>query len=235
MRVSGADACTSACTKHPRIRRNSTPICPEYVAGNHSEMPGAGFNLCGTRARRSCWRTSMPGWPARRVRTAERCWARVRRLLTRRRMPWRATAITAIVVAVAAVVRTFCTSRADRRQAQAHAPISILVADFTNHTGEPVFDGTLEPAFNVAMEGASFVNAFNRGDGTSSSRENFRIPPISSTSRRRDWWPLAKASTRSSAGAVSRRGDSYSISARSAGRVGGKVHCQSGGHCGGQR
>src|SRR5215469_15746080 len=46
----------------------------------------------------------------------------------------------------------------------AHAPVSVLVADFTNHTGDPIFDGTLEPMFNVALEGASFVNAFSRGD-----------------------------------------------------------------------
>lgn len=42
-------------------------------------------------------------------------------------------------------------------------PISVLVADFTNHTGDPVFDGTLEPMFNVALEGASFIRAYNRG------------------------------------------------------------------------
>jgi tetratricopeptide (TPR) repeat protein len=45
----------------------------------------------------------------------------------------------------------------------AHPPVSVLVADFTNHTGDPIFDGTLEPMFNVALEGASFVNAYNRG------------------------------------------------------------------------
>src|SRR5215469_12353464 len=44
-----------------------------------------------------------------------------------------------------------------------HPPVSVLVADFTNHTGDPIFDGTLEPMFNVALEGASFVNAYNRG------------------------------------------------------------------------
>ncbi|HWN74092.1 MAG TPA: protein kinase [Candidatus Udaeobacter sp.] len=44
-----------------------------------------------------------------------------------------------------------------------HPPVSVLVADFTNHTGDPIFDGTLEPMFNVALEGASFVNAFSRG------------------------------------------------------------------------
>jgi tetratricopeptide (TPR) repeat protein len=46
----------------------------------------------------------------------------------------------------------------------AHAPVSVLVADFTNHTGDPIFDGTLEPMFNVALEGASFINAVNRGN-----------------------------------------------------------------------
>src|SRR5216684_441837 len=43
-----------------------------------------------------------------------------------------------------------------------HAPVSVLVADFTNHTGDPIFDDTLEPMFNVALEGASFVNAYDR-------------------------------------------------------------------------
>src|SRR6266446_7705320 len=46
----------------------------------------------------------------------------------------------------------------------AHAPVSVLVADFTNHTGDPIFDDTLEPMFNVALEGASFINAFNRAN-----------------------------------------------------------------------
>jgi tetratricopeptide (TPR) repeat protein/predicted Ser/Thr protein kinase len=47
---------------------------------------------------------------------------------------------------------------------QAHAPVSVLVGDFSNQTGDPVFDNTLEPMMNAALEGASFVNAFNRGE-----------------------------------------------------------------------
>jgi eukaryotic-like serine/threonine-protein kinase len=47
--------------------------------------------------------------------------------------------------------------------AAANKSISVLVADFTNHTGDPIFDDTLEPMFNVALEGASFVNAYSRG------------------------------------------------------------------------
>jgi serine/threonine protein kinase/tetratricopeptide (TPR) repeat protein len=45
---------------------------------------------------------------------------------------------------------------------KAHDPVSVLVADFDNRTGEAVFDDTLEPMFNVALEGASFLNTFNR-------------------------------------------------------------------------
>jgi tetratricopeptide (TPR) repeat protein/predicted Ser/Thr protein kinase len=41
--------------------------------------------------------------------------------------------------------------------------VSVLVADFDNHTGDPVFDETLEPMFNIALEGATFINAYNRG------------------------------------------------------------------------
>jgi len=39
---------------------------------------------------------------------------------------------------------------------------SVLVADFANKAGDPVFDGTLEPAFTIALEGASFVSSYNR-------------------------------------------------------------------------
>jgi eukaryotic-like serine/threonine-protein kinase len=42
------------------------------------------------------------------------------------------------------------------------APISVLVADFQNNTHDSLFDDTLEPMLNVALEGASFINAYNR-------------------------------------------------------------------------
>jgi len=78
------------------------------------------------------------------------------------RSRWMMVGIAAVVViaivAVAAVVfLRFRTAPA------AHKPVSVLVADITNHTGDPIFDGTLEPMVNVALEGARFVNTFNRG------------------------------------------------------------------------
>src|SRR6267154_25770 len=43
-----------------------------------------------------------------------------------------------------------------------HKEVSLLVADFTNRTGDSVFDETLEPAFIIGLEGASFIQSFNR-------------------------------------------------------------------------
>jgi len=40
----------------------------------------------------------------------------------------------------------------------------VLIADFDNKTGEAVFDGTLEPALGLAMEGASFISSYKRND-----------------------------------------------------------------------
>ncbi len=43
-------------------------------------------------------------------------------------------------------------------------PVSVLVGDFENKTGDPVFDGVVEQALGLGIEGASFVNAFPRRD-----------------------------------------------------------------------
>lgn len=48
--------------------------------------------------------------------------------------------------------------------AGAHAPVKILISDFSNQTGNPVLDGTLEPALSTALEGASFITTYNRGN-----------------------------------------------------------------------
>ena len=42
-------------------------------------------------------------------------------------------------------------------------PVSVLIADFANNTPDPVFDGTLEPMLGIALEGASFVTLYDRG------------------------------------------------------------------------
>jgi len=39
-------------------------------------------------------------------------------------------------------------------------PITVLVAEFQNNTGDPVFSGVLEQAFSLGIEGASFITAY---------------------------------------------------------------------------
>lgn len=41
-------------------------------------------------------------------------------------------------------------------------PVSVLIADFDNQTGETVFDGLLEQALNVGIEGAPNVTSYQR-------------------------------------------------------------------------
>jgi tetratricopeptide (TPR) repeat protein/tRNA A-37 threonylcarbamoyl transferase component Bud32 len=43
---------------------------------------------------------------------------------------------------------------------EASEPISVLIADFVNQTGDASFDGALEQTLAISMEGASFINAF---------------------------------------------------------------------------
>jgi serine/threonine protein kinase/tetratricopeptide (TPR) repeat protein len=43
-----------------------------------------------------------------------------------------------------------------------HDPVSVIIADFHNGTGDPTFDRTLEPMLKIAMEDAGFVSAYDR-------------------------------------------------------------------------
>ncbi len=45
----------------------------------------------------------------------------------------------------------------------AHDPVSVLVADFENRTDDPVFDGVVEQALALGIEGAPFVTTYSRG------------------------------------------------------------------------
>jgi tetratricopeptide (TPR) repeat protein/tRNA A-37 threonylcarbamoyl transferase component Bud32 len=51
----------------------------------------------------------------------------------------------------------------ERAEPEAHEPVSVLIADFDNQTGEEVFDGALEQAVAIGLESAPFVNSYKRG------------------------------------------------------------------------
>ena len=84
------------------------------------------------------------------------------------RTPWR----TAIAAGATVVVLAFgaaggwwwSRSQAAAVAPAARSPLSILIADFQNGTGDSVFEGSLEQALGIAMEGASFISAYSRND-----------------------------------------------------------------------
>jgi serine/threonine protein kinase/tetratricopeptide (TPR) repeat protein len=126
---------------------------------------------------------------------------------------WKYTAIAALVllIAVAAIglPRKYFGGTGTK---VAHQPVSVLVADFTNHTGDPIFDDTLEPMFNVALEGASFINAFNRGNAKKLAAQ------LPHPSDKLDEQPARLVAVSQGihaviTGELSRRGDSYNVSA----------------------
>jgi tetratricopeptide (TPR) repeat protein len=73
-----------------------------------------------------------------------------------------AAAVALLLVAIAAVVWSVRTPGTPPAADAPHDPVSVLVADFDNQTGDPVFEGSLEQALTLAIEGASFINTYSR-------------------------------------------------------------------------
>jgi tetratricopeptide (TPR) repeat protein/predicted Ser/Thr protein kinase len=72
---------------------------------------------------------------------------------------WIAIAVGTAAVLAAGVYGGY---RLLNRTAKPVAPMTVLIADFNNHTGDAVFSGTLESTLKLALEGASFINAYDR-------------------------------------------------------------------------
>jgi tetratricopeptide (TPR) repeat protein/predicted Ser/Thr protein kinase len=98
------------------------------------------------------WRGPTPGAegavPAPRLAAAVRHWK------------WAAAGLAALLLLVAGL--SLVRERMARRAAVPLKTVKLLVADFHNATGDPIFEGTLEPMFVIAMEGAPFITSFNR-------------------------------------------------------------------------
>ncbi|WP_348262907.1 protein kinase [Telmatobacter sp. DSM 110680] len=140
-----------------------------------------------------------------------------------RELPWPRLAIAGILIlAIAAGIAWYVIERQPSARLLAHAPVSVLVGDFANHTGDPVLDNTLEPMLGVALEGASFINSYSRGDAR---KQAGKLPNPSDK--------LDEQSARLVAvnqgvnavitGDISLRGDQYEISAVALDAVSGKV------------
>jgi serine/threonine protein kinase/tetratricopeptide (TPR) repeat protein len=103
-----------------------------------------------------------------------------------------------------------------------HGPVSVLIADFTNETTDPIFDGTLEPMLGVALEGASFVSLYNRGQAHKVAAQ------LRPGATRLDEGMARLVGVREGVGVVltgtiSRRGNRYAISCKTLDSMTGKL------------
>jgi len=85
------------------------------------------------------------------------------RILVQNKRPWAASAGWAAAAAIVVLASgAFIVRERWTRTPVPHKEVSLLVADFVNRTGDSVFDETLEPAFIIGLEGASFIHNFSR-------------------------------------------------------------------------
>jgi tetratricopeptide (TPR) repeat protein len=93
------------------------------------------------------------------------------------RSSWRRTAAVAAVAAglvVAIVLGARWVLQRPASSANVHAPMSLLIADLDNRTGDPEFDRVLEPVLRAALEKATFITAYDRSSIGSSM--DVRLP-----------------------------------------------------------
>jgi len=82
------------------------------------------------------------------------------------RRRWLVPALAALCLVAVAVVVWQATrgGRQGTATATPREPVSVLIADFTNKSGDQMFDGALEQALAIAVEGASFITAYPHAD-----------------------------------------------------------------------
>jgi tetratricopeptide (TPR) repeat protein len=73
-------------------------------------------------------------------------------------------AAAAIIIVLVGGVAGWMVSNRGPVVSAAHDPVSVLIGDIENKTGDAVFDGVVEQALTLGIEGASFINAFPRRD-----------------------------------------------------------------------
>jgi eukaryotic-like serine/threonine-protein kinase len=83
----------------------------------------------------------------------------------------RVAALMALGSLLIAATWWFASRRGPPAATVARAPLPVLIVDFDNAAKEEVFDGVLEQALSIAMEGAPFITAFPRRDAAALVRD----------------------------------------------------------------
>src|SRR5262252_4737487 len=131
---------------------------------------------------------------------------------------WASAALGALLIIAVVAFRL----RGPVKPLPAHAPVSVLVSDFANTTGDSIFDETLEPPLSVALEDASFISSYNRNQAKKIAAQ---LQPGSSS--------LEETTARlvgvreginvSVAGLIEKRGNGYKVRSRTIEATTGKI------------
>ncbi len=90
--------------------------------------------------------------------------------LPRRYSPWQIAAVVTTVIAMVTATWWFTHTPPPPKP---HDPVTMVIADFHNSTGESAFDHTLEPMLRRGLESAGFISAYDR----SRFRASFGVQP----------------------------------------------------------
>jgi serine/threonine protein kinase/tetratricopeptide (TPR) repeat protein len=163
--------------------------------------------------------------PAARFQTTAELVAALDRLDARgdplplvRRLTPRLVGATALLVAALLGGTFFVTRRASAPPVQ-HEPVSVLIADFQNLTGDPTFDRSLESVLKLALEGASFITAYDR----TGVRALGGVATDSLDERKAQEIAIKQGVGVVVAGSVKRDGDTYTLSVKATRPVTGDV------------
>ena len=135
----------------------------------------------------------------------------------RPRTQWSRIALRVAAVVVAASITIAGTWWLAARRASApppapRAPVPILIVDFENLAGDSAFDGVLEQALSIAMEGAPFITVFPRREAVGLVRDLKLGPKLNENAGRllanREGIPVILA------GSIDRSGTGYRIAVR---------------------
>ncbi len=136
-----------------------------------------------------------------------------------RRLTRRMMAVTAVLV-IAMLGGTYFLTRRAVEPAKQHEPVSVVIADFQNLTGDPTFDRTLEPMLKLALEDASFISAYDR---SGISRGLGVRPPEKLDERAAQELAVKQGLGVVLSGALDRQGSRYGFSVRATQAVTGNV------------
>ena len=101
-----------------------------------------------------------------------------------------------------------------------HEPVSVVIADFQNGTGDAAFDRTLEPMLKLALEGAGFITAFDR----TLIRRNLGVTPPERLDERGGAGARVKQGLGVVlSGSIDRQGTGYAVSVKATQAVTGDV------------